>query len=84
MEKVEPQATKREVQNHENPLKIGEKGRAEKAIKKNMEKVDFFDTPAPPDRGYFLGASRDEPKTPVSKQSQKMTSKMMPKSIANP
>ena len=65
MEKVEPQATKREVKNHENPIKIREKGRAEKVIKKNMEKVDFFDTPAPPDRGYFLGASRDEPKTPV-------------------
>ena len=83
MEKVEPQATKREVKNHENPLKIWEKGRAEKGIKKNMEKVDFFDTPAPPDRGYFLGARRDEPKTPVSKKSSKMTSKMVPKSMKN-
>ena len=84
MEKVEPQATKREVQNHENPLKIWEKGRAEKAIKKNMEKVDFFDTPAPPDRGYFLGASRDEPKTAVSKKSPKISSKIVPKSMKIP
>ena len=41
-----------------------------------MGKVDFFDTPAPPDRGYFRGASRDEPKTAMSKKSQKMISKM--------
>ena len=84
MEKVEPQATPREVKNHENPLKIGEKGRVQKAIKKNMVKVDFFDTPAPPDRGYFRGASRDEPKTPVSKKTQKIASKMVPKSMKNP
>ena len=84
MEKVEPQATPREVKNHENPIKIWEEGRAEKGIKKNMEKNVFFDTPAPPERGYFACANRDQPKTAVSKKTQKMTSKMMPKSITNP
>ena len=46
-----------------------------------MEKIDFFDTPAPPHRGYFLSASRDEPKTTVSEKTSKMTSKMIPKSL---
>ena len=69
---------------YQKSKKKKKRGRAEKVIKKNMEKVDFFDTPAPPDRGYFPGASRDEPKTAVSKKSPKMTSKMVPKWYQNP
>ena len=49
-----------------------------------MEKVDFFDTPAPPDRGYFLGASRDEPKTSYFQKTQKTELKEKLKSIKIP